>query len=57
MQKKMPSEPSLFGSAEAAHSGASYTRTCPALSPVPSLYGALIATRVPSEDIDTDNPK
>ena len=33
-----------------------YTRTCPALLPVPSLYGAPIATRVPSEDIDTESP-
>tara|TARA_R110002153_G_scaffold220341_2_gene372809 strand:+ start:584 stop:904 length:321 start_codon:yes stop_codon:yes gene_type:complete len=33
-----------------------YTRAWPALVPVPSLYFAPIATRVPSEDIDTDHP-
>ena len=33
-----------------------YTRTWPALEPLPSLYWALIATRVPSDDIDTGYP-
>ena len=34
----------------------SYTRTRPALEPAPLFLGAPIATRVPSEDIDTDRP-
>ena len=34
----------------------SYTLTWPALDPVPSFLRAPIATRVPSEDIDTEYP-
>ena len=33
-----------------------YTRTCPAEMPFSSLKGLLIATRVPSEDIDSEYP-
>ena len=55
---QVPTAP-LVGAVDASHEEGSpyvYTRTWPALSPLPSFPGAPIATRVPSGDIDTEYP-
>ena len=50
--------PSMCGALQIhVHALSAYTRTWPELEPLPSLSGAPIATRMPSEDIDAEYPE